>query len=281
MTYQLIDSGEFMKLEQVGPYRLARPSAQAVWKRSLSEGEWKKADVTFERYSDGKGDWKIHNKSMKKIWDVEIAGLKMQMQMTGFGHIGIFAEQKANWISLMETVAEFKKHGEVKVLNLFAYTGGSTLACAKAGAEVVHLDASKTSIEWAKENAKLSGLSESKIRWMLDDAAGFVKRELRRGNKYNGIILDPPSYGRGAKNQVWKIEDHLVPLLEDLHQLLDPQRKFVLLSCHSPGYTPTSLSNLLFDTMNAKPAQVSSGEMLIESQGQKALPSGAFAFFQS
>lgn len=281
MTYQLIDSGEFMKLEQVGPYRLARPSAQAVWKRSLSEGEWKKADVTFERYADGKGDWKIHNKSMKKVWDVEIAGLKMQMQMTGFGHIGIFAEQKPNWISLMETVAQFKKQGEVKVLNLFAYTGGSTLACAKAGAEVVHLDASKTSIEWAKENAKLSGLSEAKIRWMLDDAAGFVKRELRRGNKYNGIILDPPSYGRGAKNQVWKIEDHLVPLLEDLHQLLDPQRKFVLLSCHSPGYTPTSLSNLLFDTMKAKPAQVASGEMLIESQGQKALPSGAFAFFKS
>ncbi len=281
MTYQLIDSGEFMKLEQVGPYRLARPSAQAVWKRSLSEGEWKRADVTFERYADGKGDWKIHNKSMKKVWDVEIAGLKMQMQMTGFGHIGIFAEQKPNWISLMETVAQFKKQGEVKVLNLFAYTGGSTLACAKAGAEVVHLDASKTSIEWAKENAKLSGLSEAKIRWMLDDAAGFVKRELRRGNKYNGIILDPPSYGRGAKNQVWKIEDHLVPLLEDLHQLLDPQRKFVLLSCHSPGYTPTSLSNLLFDTMKAKPAQVASGEMLIESQGQKALPSGAFAFFKS
>jgi 23S rRNA (cytosine1962-C5)-methyltransferase len=287
--YQLLDSGQFMKLEQVGPFRIARPSVSAVWDRTLSEKEWARVDAVFERYSDGNGDWKIKNPEIKNPWTINLHGIVFNLKLTGFGHLGIFSEQEKNWLQIRKIIEARKeknrKGGEAdkpfKVLNLFAYTGGSTLFAAQAGAEVVHLDASKSSVAWARENAVSSGLEAKPIRWIIDDVQDFVKKEVRRGNKYQGIILDPPSYGRGSKNQVWKIEEHLLPLLKDLRLLMPEDFSFCLLSSHSPGYTPISLENQLKQICKDWGSALSdSGEMLIYDSTQKALPSGAYALFQ-
>lgn len=189
-----------------------------------------------------------------------------------------FPEQDANWDKLHKLIQDQKR--EISVLNLFAYTGGSTLACASAGAKVVHLDASKTSVAWARENAEASGVANKPIRWIVDDVQKFVEREVRRGSKYHGIILDPPSFGRGTNNEVWQVEDHLVPLLENLKQILDDDYLFVLLSCHSNGYTPMALQNLLSDIVDTKQGILETREMTIAEQDSgRALPSGASALF--
>jgi 23S rRNA (cytosine1962-C5)-methyltransferase len=281
--YRLLDSGHFRKLEQVGPFRLVRPAASAVWDPSLPEKEWKRFDAEFQRFSDGNGEWKVKNPEIKEPWKIEIAGVQFQMKLTGFGHLGIFAEQEANWIQMRELVRARKPSVDapVRVLNLFAYTGGSTLFCADAGAEVVHLDASKTSVAWARENAKLSGLEERPVRWIVDDVQEFVDKEVRRGKTYHGIILDPPSYGRGQKNQVWKIEDHLMPLLQNLRKLMAPDFLFMLLSSHSPGYTPVSLENQLRQVCDPDGrGKYVSGEMVIRAETGLALPSGAYSLMK-
>jgi len=281
--YQLLDSGNFRKLEQVGPFRLVRPSPSAVWEPALPEKEWKKFDAEFVRYSDGNGDWKVNNPEIKKPWAVKIQGITFQMKLTGFGHLGIFAEQEANWLQIREIIERTQptKEKPFRVLNLFAYTGGSTLFAAAAGAEVVHLDASKTSVAWARENAELSGLKDCPVRWIVDDVQEFVEKEIRRGRTYHGIILDPPSYGRGQKNQVWKIEDHLTPLLKNLKKIMDADFGFMLLSSHSPGYTPVSLENQLKQICGAGlKAEFVSGEMVIHSEAGMALPSGAYSLMK-
>jgi 23S rRNA (cytosine1962-C5)-methyltransferase len=273
MTYELIDSGEFKKLESFGDYRFLRPSASAVWKKSLGDGEWSDFDARFNRDQSGDGEWKLFNKKLPDHWDIEVAKLKFRMRLTSFGHTGIFPEQAGNWQWLQENVRKGSK-----VLNLFAYTGGSTLACAKAGAEVVHLDASKTSVTWARENADLNGLSEAKIRWIVDDVQEFVAKELRRGNTYQGFILDPPSYGRGTKKQVWKIEKHLTPLLDNLRKIAADDFQFCLLSSHSQGYTPMAHANQLeqaFGDMDSMVLQ--SSEMYLEGGSAMKLPAGGYA----
>lgn len=286
-TYQLLDSGHFQKLEVVGPYRMVRPSPSATWEPDLDGDEWNKVDASFERFKDGEGDWKIKNPKIKEPWTIEVAGMKFLMKLTSFGHLGIFPEQKANWLQMREIVAGRKKsagpEAPLKVLNLFAYTGGSSMACAQAGAEVTHVDASKGSVNWARENAELSGLSKAPIRWLVDDVQEFVQREIRRGNKYQGIILDPPSYGRGPKKEIWNIEEHLMPFLRDLEKLMADDFLFMLLSCHSPGYTPMALTNQarqVTERFNKSgQAKFLSNEMLVEESGLKPLPSGCSCLF--
>ena len=276
-TYRLLDSGNFQKLEQVGEYQIIRPAAQAVWRPRLPESEWRQADAIFTRFSGGDGRWERRSRKVPEVWPITMPGSgQMLIRLTDFGHLGIFPEQQDNWRRLASLVAARKANRrETDVLNLFAYTGGSTLACASAGASVVHLDASKTSVAWARENAEASGYSEKPIRWLTDDVQKFVARELRRGSKYHGIILDPPSYGRGPKGEAWKIEEMLPPLLDDLKQLLADDYAFVLLSSHSNGYTPMALTNLLGDLAGQQKVTFAAEEMIVKDSLGRALPSGA------
>ncbi len=278
--YRLIDSGNFQKLEQVGPYRFVRPAAQAVWTPRLDDATWAKVDASFSRFSGGDGKWTIHNKSLPKKWIIEQGPVKLVISLTDFGHLGIFPEQDANWDKLHQLIKDRGAGRDIQVLNLFAYTGGSTLACATAGAKVVHLDASKTSVNWGRENAEASGVGDAPVRWIVDDVQKFVEREVRRGNKYHGIILDPPSYGRGTNNEVWQIEQHMVPLLDKLKMILADDALFVLLSSHSNGYTPIALKNLLLGIVNESSGSFDPHEMLIHEQDSgRALPSGASCLY--
>lgn len=273
MSYELIDSGDFKKLEAFGDYIFERPSASAVWSQTKEPNIWKKADAVFLRDNKGDGEWKAKNKAIPDHWVIQVAGLKFQMRMTNFGHLGIFPEQKANWEWLQNLDLKGKR-----VLNLFAYTGGSTLACAKAGAEVVHVDASKTSVTWARENAKLNGLAEGPIRWIVEDVQEFVAKELRRGKSYHGIILDPPSYGRGTKKQIWKIERHLMPLLYNLKKLAAEDFQFCLLSSHSQGYTPMAHENQLRQVFSGYSGlKFQSAEMYLGDIDRCPLPAGGFS----
>ncbi|MCX6124411.1 MAG: class I SAM-dependent methyltransferase [Proteobacteria bacterium] len=278
--YRLIDSGNFQKLEQVGPYRVVRPSPQAVWTPRLSEEIWQKVDATFHRYSGGDGKWTIQNPGLPKKWTIEQGPVKLVISLTDFGHLGIFPEQDVNWTKLHELIKAQQMTSDFNVLNLFAYTGGSTLACAAAGAKVVHLDASKTSVNWGRENAEASGAGSAHVRWIVDDVQKFVEREVRRGSKYQGVILDPPSFGRGTNNEVWQIEQHLVPLLNNIKALLADDHLFILLSSHSAGYTPIALKNLIMNIVNLDKAKFEAHEMLVqEHETGRALPSGASCLY--
>lgn len=280
-TYRLIDSGDFKKLEQIGPFRIIRPAASAVWNPALSKSEWAEGlAAEFARHRDGGGEWKIQSNDVKKPFPIAVENLHFQIKLTSFGHLGIFPEQLSNWRKFNELISPQVKSGRsFKVLNLFAYTGGSTLACARAGAEVAHVDASKGTVNWAQENARLSGLSERPVRWLVNDVKDFVAREIRRGNRYDGLILDPPSYGKGDKKQVWKIETDLMPLLRDLKKIFNAQAgSFVALSAHSEAYTPTSLSNQLGRVFGPA-ASLDSEEMLIMDVNECPLPSGASALW--
>ncbi len=284
--YQLIDSGNFLKLEQVGPFRLVRPAASATWEPQLSSLEWSKYDALFERHEDdgrSTGEWKIKNSEIKNPWLISVADIQFKVKLTSFGHLGIFPEQKENWLEMRDLIKSkiAKDKRTFKVLNLFAYTGGSTLFCSQAGAEVVHLDASKTSVTWARENATESKLDKNPIRWIVDDVSQFVTKEVRRGSKYQGIILDPPSYGRGPDKQMWKIEDHLMPLLKNLQKLMADDFSFILLSCHSQGYTPVSLKNQLEQLCSAYKGNYDSAEMLVVDKQNRPLPAGCSCLFSA
>jgi len=278
--YQLIDSGHFRKLEQVGPYRLIRPSAQAVWKPHLGASGWDQADAEFIRSSHGEGRWKLRNKKMPAQWTISLQGeLNMLIRLTDFGHIGIFPEH--HYGSDFKAMIQSHKGKEpFKILNLFAYTGAVSLLSASLGAEVVHVDASKTSVQWARDNAAGNPEKDLRIRWITDDVKKFVARELRRGSRYQGIILDPPSFGRGARGEVWKIEDDLPPLLDSLSQLMADDARFIKLSAHSPGFTPVALENLLKSCFSGKEQTFQSFEMLTPSSAGNMLPlpSGACSF---
>lgn len=276
MNYKLIDCGNFRKLEKIGEYTVVRPSPAAVWapaKASL----WNSIDAEFVRFKDGNGEWKLHNKNLPEDILIQFALFQMKVKRTGFGHFGFFAEQEVNWLRL-HSLIESSALQSFNVLNLFAYTGGATLACAKAGAFVTHVDASKTSVSWARENAEINQIERDSIRWMVEDVDLFVEREARRGNYYQGVILDPPSYGRGPKNQVWKIEESLVPLLTKIKSILAGDLQFILLSSHSPGYTPEALKNLLLSISNSESMTYEAQEMLISSESGVKLPSGASCF---
>jgi len=276
--YELLDSGDGRKLERFGRYVLARPCSQAMWRPSLTDGDWAKADASFDRV-DG-NNW--HGRAnLPKEWTIETAGVKFRLGGTDFGHLGIFPEQRAQWKWIREKVktvgqGQGQCQGEPRrfsVLNLFAYSGGSTMAAALGGAEVCHLDASKGMVEWARENAKLNGLADRPIRWIVDDAHKFMKREIKRGRRYDAIILDPPSFGRGAGGELYKIERDLKETLALVKSLLSERPLFVLFSSHTPGLSPIVASNVVSQLFPQ--AQIQTGEMLLEGRGYQC-PSGIY-----
>jgi 23S rRNA (cytosine1962-C5)-methyltransferase len=277
--YELLDSGSFQKLERFGSVVLSRPCAQAVWQQTLPKSDWQKVTATFFR--DGGNQWRGRDK-LPETWVIDVDGTKFQLSSTDFGHLGIFPEQRDQWRRIRETCAEYaKRHGRpARVLNLFAYSGGSTLAAALAGAEVCHVDASKGMVDWARKNAALNGLEEKPVRWIVDDVTKFLERELRRERQYDLLILDPPSYGRGAKGEVFKIENDLPPLLALLGKLMSPQPLGVLLSCHTPELTPISLHHMLLQQFGRKGGKVEHGEMQLRgAKDVLPVPSGSFAWW--
>ena len=266
--YELLDSGDGRKLERFGKYVLARPCSQAMWRPCKSGAEWNRADASFDR-EDG-NRW--HGRSnLPKEWQIETAGIRFKLGGTDFGHLGIFPEQRAQWAWIRDEVRGMRNGGRtISVLNLFAYSGGSTMAAALGGAEVCHLDASKGMVEWARENARLNGLAERPIRWIVDDAHKFMKREIRRGRKYDAIILDPPTFGRGAGGEMYKIERDLKETLGLVKDLLSDRPLFVLFSSHTPGLSQIVAENILSQLFPA--ARLESGEMLLEPHSSSPVP---------
>ncbi len=279
-TYELIDSGNGRKLERFGSYIISRPSAQAVWTPNLSNEVWDNAHAIFTR--EGENKW-IKQTKIPDSWVIEVADIKFKISPTDFGHLGIFPEQCDFWEWIQTKVRESKKQRDkINVLNLFAYSGGVTFAAAKGGAEVCHLDASKGMVAWARENALLNKLDKAPIRWIIDDVSKFLAREIRRENRYDAIILDPPSFGRGAKGEIFKIEEDLIPILTQCRQLLTPNPLFILFSCHTPGFTPVTMKHLLTQMMKDKRGEIDAGEMVLEGNQKEtfSLPSGTYARWQ-
>lgn len=270
--YELLDSGDGRKLERFGNYVLARPCSQAMWRPELSESEWSRADASFDREDGNRWHGRVN---LPKEWRIETAGVKFKLGGTDFGHLGIFPEQRAQWRWIRSKVAEegAKRGSKISVLNLFAYSGGSTMAAALGGAEACHLDASRGMVEWARENAALNGLGSSPIRWIVDDAHKFMKREIRRGRSYDGIILDPPTFGRGAFGEMYKIERDLKETLGLVRDLLSAKPAFVLFSSHTPGLSCHVAENILGQLFPS--ARLESGEMLLEGSSLKC-PSGIY-----
>lgn len=271
--YQLLDCGDERKLEDLGVCRIVRQAAQAYWRPELGRDPWGRVEATHKRSKTGGGHWEFH-KQLPESWIMTHGGLRFRAKLTDFGHIGLFPEQAANWSWITDQCAALD---QPEVLNLFGYTGGSTLAAARGGARVTHVDASKGVVSWARENATLNKMGEHPIRWIVEDVSKFVNREVNRGNRYQGVILDPPSFGRGPKGQTWKIEQHLIPFLQQLKKILEPLG-FILLSCHTPGYSPLALVNILNQVFEVPVPEITSGEMVAAiSNSERVLPSGTYA----
>lgn len=273
-TYTLLDSGKGYKLEQFGSYVISRPCSQAVWQPQLTQDTWNRAHAFFSR--EGQNKWTYAKGGLPEVWTLQVADITFKISPTDFGHLGIFPEQKEFWQWIQKTVTKGKR-----VLNLFAYSGGSTLAAAKAGGEVCHLDASKGMVAWARENAALNQLDKAPIRWIIDDVSKFLARELRRGSKYDAIILDPPSFGRGSSGEIFKIEEEIIPLLKSCRDLLTEKPLFVLFSCHTPGFSPLVMQHLMQQMMAGIPGKIDTGEMVLDGSAQVlSVPSGTFARWQ-
>lgn len=248
--YQLLDCGHKEKLETWKNITLRRPDPTAIWQPSF-EKLWKKVDGHYHRSNKGGGKWDFYKK-LPDFWTIQYRHLTFKVSPTDFKHTGLFPEQAVNW-NWMSDVIKKSKRKDIKVLNLFAYTGGATLACSSAGAaEVVHVDAAKHMVSWAKENAQLSNLTHNKIRFIVDDCLKFVQREARRGNKYDAIIMDPPSYGRGPNKELWKIEDHLIPLIEACMDILVDEPLFFLINSYTTTFSPQTIQNVLTSTLLQK-----------------------------
>lgn len=246
--YEVLDTSSGEKLERWGDYFLVRPDPQVLWDTPKKLRQWKKPNGHYHRSSKGGGRWEFFD--LPKIWDIQYKDLKFHLQPFSFKHTGLFPEQAVNWDWFSDKIRKAKR--PVKVLNLFAYTGGATLAAAAAGASVTHVDASKGMVNWAKENAQLSGLRDKPIRWLVDDCVKFVEREIRRGNHYDGIIMDPPSYGRGPKGEIWKIEEKIYPFIELCTKILSDDPLFFLVNSYTTGLQPAVLSYMLETQVKAK-----------------------------
>ena len=239
--YEVIDTSRGEKLERWGDFILIRPDPQVIWDTKRSHKGWKKPNAHYHRSSRGGGEWEFID--LPEQWTIDYKGLTFNLKPFSFKHTGLFPEQAANWDWFSSLIKNAGR--QVKVLNLFAYTGGATLAAAKAGAAVTHVDASKGMVAWAKENAKSSGLEDAPIRWLVDDCIKFVEREIRRGNKYDAIIMDPPSYGRGPKGEIWKIEESIFPFIELCSQVLADEPLFLLVNSYTTGLQPAVLSYMI------------------------------------
>lgn len=271
--YSLLDFGQGRKLERFGTFTLDRPAPAAEGKRRAHPELWGSANARYERGSGERGIWKGN---LPPTWTVTYGRATFELKPNEFGHVGLFAEQTENWDWISRQVARANR--PLKVLNLFAYTGGSTLAAALAGAEVTHVDAAKNVVAWARRNADSSGLAEAPIRWIAEDAPTFVARELKRGNRYDAVILDPPTYGHGRQGEAWRLEQGLLPLLKACGELTSPQRAFVLLSCHSPGYGPAELEACLAEAIFGRcGAGAKARQLAIRSADGRKLASGVVA----
>lgn len=302
--YELIDCGDFEKLERFGDYVTIRPEPQAVWSRELSYKEWEiQAHVRFRPTSSSAGTW-MRIKQMPDRWSLKYnvgcqmsddqspkekispssvighpssININFRLALTSFKHIGIFPEQAVNWDYIYESIAAMRTPGP-KVLNLFAYTGGASLAAKAAGADVTHVDSIKQVVTWARENMELSELKD--IRWVVEDALKFVKREVKRGNKYNGIILDPPAYGHGPNGEKWKLEENINEMIKEVVQLLDEKEHFFILNTYSLGFSSIIIENLLKNALPFK-ADLNTGELYLKSTAGPKLPLGVFGRFRS
>ena len=279
--YELLDSGHGMKLERFADYITIRPEPQAVWHPSQPIVSWEKqAHVQFVPTSSNAGKWK-KLKPMPDTWKLDYTGVTsftLKLSLTGFKHVGVFPEQCVNWDFI---AGEIRKQqiqiAQPKFLNLFAYTGGASLAAKSAGADVTHVDSIKQVVSWANENMQLSGLKD--IRWVVEDALKFAKRELKRGNFYNGIILDPPAFGHGPAGEKWKLEDNILEMMDVVQQLLHPQQHFLILNAYSLGFSSLILENLINPAL--KQGKFEIGELFIPDSFGKKLPLGAFARLSS
>ena len=278
--YELIDCSDGERLERWGDIVLIRPDPQIIWKTPKKDPLWKQAHARYHRSSSGGGAWQFY-KNMPKQWKIKYKDLTFGIKPMGFKHTGVFPEQAVNWDFAADKI---KNAGRpVKVLNMFAYTGAATLACLNAGASVCHVDASKGMVQWAKENAELSSLSDKPVRWLVDDCVKFVQREQRRGNKYDGIIMDPPSYGRGPGGEVWKLEEQLFSLVELCSGILSDNPVFFILNSYTTGLSPSVMEYLLGVMLRIRfGGSVSSSEIgLHVTATGLALPCGSTAIWQS
>ena len=273
--YEILDMANGEKLERWGNITLIRPDPQIIWKEKTFPEKWKKADARYVRSSSGGGNWSYKNK-LPKSWKITYNELTFNVKPMGFKHTGLFPEQAVNWDWMMNKIQNSKR--EIKVLNLFAYTGGATVACLKAGASVCHVDSSKGMCEWAKENVTSSGLRERPVRFLIDDVVKFVNREIRRGNKYDGIIMDPPSYGRGANGEVWKFEENIATLIELCMNVLSEKPLFFLINSYTTGISSQVLENMLRLYMPKKAkGKFSHGEIGLPMTNSKLiLPCGIY-----
>ena len=272
-NYELIDSGMEEKLERYGQVELVRPDPQALWSKTQPETRWDDVHATFSR-EGREGQWK-RIKDIPDAWPIEIGGLTMQIKPTSFKHTGVFPEQAPNWEWIRKTVA--LKPG-ASVLNLFGYTGGATIAAAQGGAAVTHVDASKTAVSWEKENADLSGVADMPIRWIIEDAITFVEREIKRGNKYDLILMDPPAFGHGPKDELWKFEEHFLALMKLCNELLSEKPLGILINGYAAGYSASAFAYNLEPFAKKYGGNVEYGELTIEeSAGKRQLPCGIFA----
>ncbi|MCI9042102.1 class I SAM-dependent methyltransferase [Dubosiella newyorkensis] len=277
IDYEVLDTGNREKLERWNDVILRRPDPVAIWPIE-NDTQWNKADAFYHRSNQGGGHWE-YKKPLKEFWTIQYKDLRFKISPTGFKHTGLFPEQASNWDFMMKTIAQAKAEGkkDIKILNLFAYTGGATMACSKAGAEeVVHVDASKGINEWAKENMRLNHLEDHKIRFIVDDVMKFIQREIRRGRKYDGIVMDPPSYGRGPKNEVWKLENSLYELVHEASKLLSDDPLFLIVNCYTTGFSLCTLDEVMKRAI-IQPGTIEVGENLLPVTNQNGiLPCGIF-----
>lgn len=284
--YEVIDCSKGEKLERWGDYLLVRPDPQVIWDTPKKEKGWRKMNGHYHRSSKGGGEWEFFQ--LPKEWTIEYSlpinkKLTFHLKPFSFKHTGLFPEQAANWNWFSQLIADAVSKGrQVKVLNLFAYTGGATLAAAAAGANVTHVDASKGMVTWAKENAISSGLKDAPIRWLVDDCVKFVEREIRRGNHYDAIIMDPPSYGRGPKGEIWKIEESVYPLIQLCSQILTDNPLFFLINSYTTGLQPAVLSYMISTVLGTANGTVTASEIgLPVSSNGLVLPCGASGRYEA
>ncbi|MBN1909775.1 MAG: class I SAM-dependent methyltransferase [Pirellulales bacterium] len=277
--YELLDFGDGRRLETFGPWRLDRPcpTAEGISRRHAEL--WSGASARFERTGENEGVWESNDDALPERWTVAHEPVRLELKLSPTGHLGLFPEQAENWDWIAEQVARSEE--PVRVLNLFAYTGGSTLAAAAAGAEVTHVDAARNTVAWARSNAALSNLEDAPIRWITEDARKFVRRELKRGNRYDAVILDPPSYGHGPRGEVWRLAKHLPGLLAACAELTGGQCRFALLTCHTPGYDAARLGGMVEEAFSApSKGTVASGPLTLTTATGLALPAGVAVRFK-
>lgn len=280
--YELLDCGDFEKLERFGNLVLSRPEPQAVWKKTLSEQEWKKqTHIRFKGRSATSGEWLKNSAHLPDRWNVEYKNddvtINLRLGLTSFKHVGVFPEQAVNWDYISSSIRRMKIRSP-KVLNLFAYTGAASLIAKAAGADTTHVDSIKQVVNWANENQELSKLKD--VRWVVEDALKFVKRELKRGKKYNGIILDPPAFGHGPNGEKWKLEDHIQEMMHDVVQLLDEEEHFLILNTYSLGFSSIIVENLI-KTSFPQVRNLETGELYLQAKTGTKLPLGVFGKFNT